>query len=246
MNIMRKINNYIIYYNIIQYNTMFFIINEEKKVIFGWSAKCGCSHVKKIIHYLKNGLVDNKIHNPETDIDTLPKNINGYEIILFIRNPYKRLISGFIDKYKKNGQYNHLWNIDLKLTFSNFIDKLIENSNVIDMHHFTPQTSEHFNNKIRHHKNLIIFEIEKINYSYLENKFNKKIPKELIEFRGGHENKAKEIIDKPVYDLLIEEYYNYKPLTKCYYSDNILKKVNKYYKNDFTFFKERGFVYTIQ
>lgn len=225
---------------------MFFIINEEKKIIFGWSAKCGCSHVKKIIHYLKNGLIDNKIHDHETEINILPDNIDDYEIILFIRNPYKRLISGFIDKYNKNGQYYHLWNINLKLNFANFVNKLIENSEVIDIHHFTPQTSEHFNNNIRYHKNLIIFEIEKINYSYLENKFNKKIPKELIEFRGGHENKAKKNIDKTVYNLLIEEYSNYKPLTKCFYNNNILKKVNKYYENDFIFFKERGFVYTIQ
>ena len=224
---------------------MFFIINEEKKVIFGWSAKCGCSHVKKIIHYLKNGLVDNKIHEAKTDINLLPDNINNYQIILFIRNPYKRLISGFIEKYNKNGQYNYLWNIDLKLNFSNFVDKLIENSNVIDIHHFTPQTTEHFNNNVRYHKNLIIFEIEKINYSYLEKKFDKKIPQELIDFRGGHENKAKDIIDKPVYDLLIEEYYNYKPTTKSYYNEDILNKVNEYYKNDFIFFKERCLTYTI-
>jgi hypothetical protein len=224
---------------------MFFIINEEKKVIFGWSAKCGCSHVKKIIHYFKNGLIDNEIHNPETDINILPNNINDYEIILFIRNPYKRLISGFIDKYKKKGQYNNLWIIELKLNFTNFVDKLIEKNNVIDNHHFTPQTSEHFNINIKNHKNLIIYEIEKINYSYLEKKFNKKIPKELIDFRGGHENKSKEIIDKPVYDLLIDEYNNYKPLTKCYYNEKILNKVNEYYKNDFIFFKEKGFIYTI-
>ena len=70
---------------------MFFIINEEKKIIFGWSAKCGCSHVKKIIHYLKNGQIDNKIHNPKSEINILPDNIDNYEIILFIRNPYKRL-----------------------------------------------------------------------------------------------------------------------------------------------------------
>jgi len=224
---------------------MFFIINEQKKVIFGWSAKCGCSHVKKIIHFFGNGLIDNEIHNGKTDIHLLPTNIENYEIILFIRNPYKRLISGFIDKYNQNVQYNYLWNIELKLNFYNFVDKLIEESNVIDIHHFTPQTSEHFNNDIINHKNLIIYDIEKINYKYLENKFNTKIPKELIDFRGGHENKATKIINTPVYDLLIEEYYDYKPLTQCYFNNDILNKVNEYYKNDFIFFKEKGFLYTI-
>jgi hypothetical protein len=224
---------------------MFFIINEEKKIIFGWSAKCGCSHVKKIIHYLKNGQIDNKIHDPKTEVNILPDNLDSYEIILFIRNPYKRLISGFIDKYNKNGQCNYLWNIDLKLTFSNFVDKLIENSNVIDVHHFTPQTNEDFNKNIQYHKNLIIYDIEKINYSYLEMKFNKKIPKELIEFRGGHERPITKIIKKPVYDLLIEEYYNYTPIARSYYNNKIINKVNKYYKNDFIFLKEKGFIYTI-
>ena len=88
MNITLERNNIFIriYYN------MFFIVNEENKVIFGWSAKCGCSHVKKIIHFLKNGRIDNEIHIAKTDVNILPQNLSEYEVILFIRNTYNRLI----------------------------------------------------------------------------------------------------------------------------------------------------------
>ena len=33
---------------------MYFLVDNENKIIFGWSAKCGCSHIKKLFHFLKN------------------------------------------------------------------------------------------------------------------------------------------------------------------------------------------------
>jgi len=33
---------------------MYFIINNDKKIIFGWSAKCACSHIKRIYWNLDN------------------------------------------------------------------------------------------------------------------------------------------------------------------------------------------------
>jgi hypothetical protein len=85
---------------------MYPFINKEKKIIFWWSAKSGCSTVKSIMFELifpnintcklpasyfhkKNAKPKNKITLEEAE-----KYIN----ILFIRDPYKRLVSGFIDK----------------------------------------------------------------------------------------------------------------------------------------------------
>ena len=41
---------------------MKFLISEKNKVIFGWSTKCGCSHVKRLFNYLENDIVIDKVH----------------------------------------------------------------------------------------------------------------------------------------------------------------------------------------
>ena len=222
---------------------MHFMVNNNNKIIFGWSAKCGCSHVKKIFYFLMNGKIDNKIHTRK-DQNTLPANLKEYKIILFIRNPYKRIISGFLDKYKNNGEFRNLW-VGIPLTFTNFVDKVFIKDKMIQQHHFAPQTTESFNSRIENHSGLILYDIENIDYSYIETLFKTKIPEELIKFRGGHENKSVVVIDYQVEDMLMEKYCMYKPLTRCFYNDKIKEKVDKFYENDFKFFKKHGFEYNI-
>jgi len=31
---------------------MYFLVDNDKQIIFGWSAKCGCSHIKNIFWFL--------------------------------------------------------------------------------------------------------------------------------------------------------------------------------------------------
>ena len=123
---------------------MKFIIDYNKKIIFGWSAKCGCSHIKKIYWFLQNNRIDNKIHTAIEHM-RLPNNISDFILIIITRNPFERIISGFLDKYNKNkGQFRYKWKYNT-LTFSNFVDELIKkNWKMVDEHHFTPQTSENF------------------------------------------------------------------------------------------------------
>jgi hypothetical protein len=222
---------------------MYFIISKKYKVILGWSAKCGCSHIKRIFYFLENNM-DVNIHTPH-DYKYLPKNIENYIIILVIRNPYKRLVSGFLDKYNENGEFLKKWNINIPLTFSNFLDKIIERNTVIEKHHFTPQLSEAFEDRLKNHPNLVIYDIENIDYSYFEDLFHKKIPTELIHFKGGHERIPKIDVDinMPVFNKLVKEYYDYKISTKCFYNIKIKQKVYKHYQKDIDFFRERGFHY---
>ena len=51
---------------------MFFLVDNNRKVIFGWSAKCGCSHVKIIYWFLQTGKINNPIHTSIDYIDNLP------------------------------------------------------------------------------------------------------------------------------------------------------------------------------
>lgn len=234
---------------------MLFLIDNKLKIIFGWSAKCGCTHIKQIFWYLTTGhkkpILNNVSLDHKNDIihnnsyNQLPINVSDYTIIIITRNPYERLVSGFLNKYRKDGSYRKFWTYPT-LTFSRFVDEIYkQNWKMINRHHFTSQTSEGFNlMKIKSCKTLKLYDIKSIDYSYIECLYNKKIPIELINFRGNHQRKiSKEIFDKPVYDLNMESYYNYNVPLKSFYSDSIKQKVFNFYKGDFMFFKNNGIDY---
>jgi len=225
---------------------MFFSVDTNKKIIFGWSAKCGCSHIKHIFWFLQTDNLENSIHTPK-DINELPNNIENYITIIFIRNPYKRIISGFLDKYKKNGQFRHLWK-DSVLSFSQFVDKLINYVwETIDHHHFAPQTIQQFDKIILHSKIIKFYDIGQIDYEYIEQLYNKKIPEYILNKKQGHERllniNVESYYNNYVYDLHIDDYIDYNIDIKYFYNKDIREKVFNFYINDFIFFKENGFDY---
>jgi hypothetical protein len=227
---------------------MYFLVDINKQIIFGWSAKCGCSHIKNIYWFLQTGNLENLIHTHK-DVNNLPDDIENYTTIIITRNPYNRIISGFLDKYNNQGQFRHLWN-DPFLSFSQFVDKLIEYDwNIINLHHFTPQTTEQFDKKILLSKNVKFYDIGRIDYEYIEQLYNTKIPESIINKKLGHERhlriKIKDSYDKYVYNLNIDEYIDYNINIKYFYNEEIKEKVFNFYIEDFNFFKENGIDYTI-
>jgi hypothetical protein len=109
---------------------MYFLVDPKNKISFGWSAKCGCTHVKYLFWYLLD-IPDPKIHRPEENGD-LPADIENYTTIIFVRDPYKRL--------KPDGRFRHLWKQPI-LTFSMFVEKLEQKCwDIIDKHHFFEST----------------------------------------------------------------------------------------------------------
>lgn len=225
---------------------MFFLIDRNTKIIFGWSAKCGCSHVKRIFWFLKTNNINNNIHTVY-DKQKIPSDIKNYTTIVFSRNPYKRLVSGFLEKYYTNGRCRSLWKHD-NITFSKFIDELLKNNwKMIDKHHFTPQTSENFSkNNIIMSKCLKIFDIENIDYDYIEKLYNKKIPEEILNHKEGHYRKYFNTdFTEYVYNLDMTIYYNNNIDVKYFYNEDLKNKVYKFYKNDFIFFNENGIDYNI-
>lgn len=229
---------------------MWFIVDDQLKVVFGWSAKCGCAHVKKMVLFLwKDELEVENVHCYEKINSGLPKDIENYTVILFIRNPFERLVSGFLDKYHRGGYFDFMWKHEKK-TFSLFVDELLKGDyKMVEKHHFTPQTTEKFNkSEIMKSKSLKIFDIKNIDYSYLEKLYLKTIPPSVIQFRGGNEKKLWEPFgpyDKEfVYDVEIDEYFLYKVPFKAFYNTELLQKVDHFYYGDFSFFSEMGFDYS--
>jgi hypothetical protein len=224
---------------------MYFLVDNKKKIIFGWSPKCGCTHIKNIFWFLKTDKLENPIHTKK-DRNNLPNDIENYITIIITRNPYKRIISGFLQKYSKKGQFRHKWK-DSVLSFSQFVDKLINYDwNTIDYHHFTPQTTDDFDKKIFNSKIIKIYDIGKIDYQYIEQLYNKKIP-ECILNKKGHQRlfhiNVENYYNDYVYDLHMDDYINYNIDIKYFYNKEIRDKVFNFYIKDFIFLKENGFDY---
>jgi hypothetical protein len=222
---------------------MFFLVDNNNKVIFGWSAKCGCSHVKRLFWFLKNNEEDKQIHT-SADMNKLPSNIEKYTTIIISRNPYKRIVSGFLDKYKKNGEFRRFWTHE-NITFSKFVNELIKNDwKMVNKHHFTPQTSEAFNFKLFKSKSLYFYDIENINYNHIEKIYNKKIPENVMGKKEGHERvKFEKTIDSDVYNLNLDTYNECNVDLKYFYNKEIQNKIFKFYKRDFIFFNKVGINY---
>jgi len=226
---------------------MYFLIDDKNKVLFGWSAKCGCSHIKNIFRFLKDDILyceNNKIHI-DSDYNCLPDNLDNYTIIIISKNPYKRIISGFLEKYSEKGQFRNLWKYD-KITFTMFVEELLKKDWImINKHHFTPQTTECFNfEKILKSKCIKFYDIEKIDYTFIENLYKKPIPETILNRKCGHERiKYYNSLDKFVYNLDISEYYFNDVDIKYFYNEDLKNKIYEFYKEDFIFFSSFGINY---
>ena len=177
----------------------------------------------------------------------MPSDIENYTTIIISRSPYERIVSGFLDKYKPSGGFRHLWKHDT-ITFAKFVEELVKGDwNMVEKHHFTPQTTEQFNENIMLSKCIKCYDIKDIDYTYIEELYNVKIPETILNKREGHERKNySESIDHLVCDLDMTQYYNFNVNSKCFYNEELKNKVHNFYKNDFILFSELGLDYTTQ
>lgn len=230
---------------------MYFLVDKINKVIFGWSAKCGCSHIKKLYQFLAK--VNHKwVHMQEYYSSPFPESLSGYNVIIVLRNPYDRIVSGYLDKYSEGGHYYYNWKSELPLTYRNFINEVSKGTyKMIHRHHFTQQLSEDWDKfqerlaKGDTPENILVYDLKGIDYKFIEYLYNVKIPDNILNFRGDHINKRQETIDYPVYDLVQTDYSDKKPLTKCFYNEEIAKQFYEFYKCDFEFAKKHGLEYSI-
>jgi hypothetical protein len=208
--------------------------------------------VKKLYWFLENGDLDHDIHTWEEYEMKLPDSLDGYTVIIVIRNPYERLVSGFVDKYKSDGQYVESWIgptspvKDVALTFENFVSEIITHGfRVVNAHHFVPQmfTRSDRLSEVCRHKQLFVYDLKNIDYAKLEELFGTKIPESILNFRGGHEREKHPELTTSVHNLKQEEYHMRSPLYSCFYNDAIIQQVQQYFKEDFDFFDAVGFRY---
>lgn len=221
---------------------MKYLICKEKNVIFGINTKCGCQHIHYIYNYL-HGNNDKPVFYHKS-VEQLSTKYLNYKLIIFVRNPYERIISGFKEKYSNEWQKkNFLKRYSIpgipydKLTFRQFVNEMYNNKfKYIDKHHFNDQTKSKYD--FINHKDIVVFDIKNIDYYYISELFNKTITNDLKQKRGTHTNNNKYLFNDQVYDLENIVYRNYKVPLKYYFNSNLKRKVEKIYHNDFEFLKK--------
>ena len=103
----------------------------------------------------------------------------------------------------------------------------------IEEHHFTPQTTEMWDDKLLQH-DIIVMDIEHINYNLLNNLFK---TNNIVNIEMNRENFGKKTI--------IDKLKKMTPDYKCLYNKELKDKVYHFYKKDFEIFKKLGFHYDI-
>ena len=222
---------------------MQFIIIDTKKIIIFWSPKCGCTTLKTILAIFFN-IENNKnkdIHLNEelsVKIDKKDKNkmdiYKNYDIVMLIRNPYERLVSGFLNKYAF-GTYKNPSNCNC---FYDFCSILQKDPKKINKHHFEKQTKGKgwdFYNELQRPKIKYILntsdvnDIRKIlglNIPEIKENYNKKV----IENNEEMEKTNLWSLDYKKLKKLNNINYFY------FYNDDIKNLVYNIYKDDFMFF----------
>ena len=248
---------------------MKFLINENKKIILGWSPKCGCTNLKLLHWYLNNEIeiIDNKlihdgnrknglsVHNDD-HISYIPQNKSDFHLVMVVRNPYKRIVSCFLDKFRNNDYFTKLFymNCNKKLTFNNFTSELARlkyfNVYLVKEPHVSPQTSWHFSDFEKcfdNFKSVKMFDLENIDYQYIEDIIKTKIPQCIIDFRQPEHTikKNNNTRTDKVFDLIISDYCEDNVSLEHFYNEDIKNKVEYFYNKDFEMLKKFNFNYTL-
>jgi hypothetical protein len=191
------------------------LISHEKKIIFLWTPKCGCTTVKyifynfiefnvpsdniMIVHYLKDNVCNQ-----------LPINYKEYLKIQFVRNPYEKCVSGFLT-HKQHKKFNKC-KISEELNFNDFLIK-IKNGSLIDCR------SCYFHNKSQFMTSKIdeIIKIENLfeSIDLINKKYNLKLNKITYQEHSHKKN--------------FSTYENF-------FSEDAVKIINEIYHRDIDFF----------
>lgn len=172
---------------------MNFYVDLVRRFAVGWSPKCGCTHLKAVVLFARNGIIDHNPHGPHHRplfLQSLPENLHEWTVMAVVRSPYERVVSGFLDKYAPNGQFRHLWEPET-LTFGGFINTLVRDGTDvgrtrIERTHFEPQVNEGVATQLERVGNLVVCDVNKIDYRLIERVYSTHIPVELLMWRGPH------------------------------------------------------------
>ena len=226
---------------------MYFLIDPIHKVIFGWSAKAGCTHVKYLFcHYGGITLFNSESVHSVCGYHGLPKNYRQFTIVIFVRNPYKRVVSGFLNKAS-------LMNIPSQQNTFDRLTMMLSNDRWNDLdaggkgYQFRPYLSDKY---IPEMKIDYVFDVECINYNILDQLFGQVLPQELKTFREEHghctpsEQKIRVNV-VPMWKIPHNKLPNPTPTYDKFYNDKLKQRVRIIYQKDFEFCEKNGIYFDV-
>jgi len=236
----------------------------KHKVVFYMNPKCATTFFDQCIDLLKEK--GNKVPADRINKQEL---INDYTHIFFIRNPYIRLVSTFIDRCRDQEGFDYekqlfstfctknFYKNNIKITFENCVDLVVKKRfDIIDDWHFCQQIKDEDINCYGSYKNKIFYDIDNTDLNVIFKIFNKNPirPPEKNSYGGKYSLNTKtyqfklknDNIDYKVYDKDLKDYYGNKFNDKKYFYNEKLKlDVYNCYENDFKFFRDNNIFFDI-
>jgi hypothetical protein len=234
----------------------------RSSVIFWFSYKGGSKWIEKMYYEYVGGIKD--YHHRNVVCKGHWSDLSEPKHILFIRNPYKRIVSGFIFVYAFSNFYRRAsrqdpWEIKGEsdaLTFKKFVDIIYESSSWeeavnlgVERSHILPQDI----NKNIYDKRVLdlkifdkVFDIENIEYNYLDKIFGNSIDKRnLIKNRNSTKYGCYNLNNKNAYELNLLEIFTMKqkPNWRLFFSEEIRFKFETKFCCDLELGKKYGFDY---
>lgn len=232
---------------------MQFLVSERYKFLLGWSAKCGCSSIKKWFLHLHeieepaDGNIHKFIGYGNTAYSRVewssPDRYADYKKFLIVRNPYKRLISGFVNKYVGNHYENDGWD-----SFEEFISVLSDDANFdrINKHHFTPQFSEDYPRFARHFTFDAVFKLEELQRGLDSISRATHAPEQGVESINTSSHDSEITSGEHVSRWSIDKLKSHKknlPSPDRFYTYDLIKVVERVYQTDFENLRALGVKY---
>lgn len=235
---------------------MFFHADDEKKLLFGMSQKCGCTHLKCLYNFLLTNTIEKdvqKLHNLPTVFYDADKH-KDYHVVAFSRSPFARIVSAYRDKYSEMGEYRKLWdqyNPPNSLNFRNFVNCVTVCNPGIEKFHTFPQCKlcdmPNYSSsliEVLMNNQVTLFDIKNIDYSFFQQFYNKDIPEEIVSFRGPHNSSfLNKTLDSNLSTILLDEIYGFSIPYHGFICGHTKKNIENIYMLDFEIFKYLGIDY---
>jgi hypothetical protein len=147
----------------------------------------------------------------------------GFTNVLFVRDPFKRFVSGFVDKHVE-GAFSHIFR-------PGSFKEAASNIGGLEPHHFAPQASEAYLPDLEYDR---VFDIERVDYGYLSGLLDMRVrPRQMNRkslFAGGCTDG---LADLPYEELARMKATGSMPGYDCFYDDEARRLVSEYYAADF-------------
>ena len=220
---------------------------DEYKTTIWWSAKCGCTTIKNVIHNIIYKRDVKMIHCSD---HSFQRNKLNYTNILIVRNPINRLIACYLDKYEL---WQKMFFNNKDYSFLEFVTKLQkEFPSTMYEHHFARQFEESFEGielqffRERGHrfKFDFVYSLESLKFTeFLQKHFQIKC--DSVPFLAITKKNERYLVDKayevskPNLPNANNEFPNY----KCFLNESIIQIIKDLYLKDYEYMKQYAITY---